>query len=186
MVCLSGTMVMRWFPGCLWQTIHSMSESTYLPVHFSYFVLPLSTRWRQSKWPMRSPGCIRIHSETLQVVKQGCATIEARNTNPVTTVECISLSIRAYPGALTFITHILCINRTKITFVWLDLVYFCYIFFNFAIFFMPFMINVSETRHSKTRGILTFWQGVFLLCLQQFWEHLTPLWRHAVWICIMK
>ena len=44
--------------------------------------------------------------------------------NPVTPVECISMSFRTHPCSLAFITHILCINGIGMAFCLVNLIYF--------------------------------------------------------------
>ena len=83
--------------------------------------------------------------------------------NPVTPVECISLSFRTHPCVTAFITHILCISRIEMTVVWLIKYTQRHIFFKFAICFIG-MMNFGETCHLKRPDLVTAWCMMLLLC----------------------
>ena len=76
-----------------------------------------------------------------------------RECNPVTPVECVSLSFRTHSCGSTFITHILCINGVEMALVWLIWYTFSYISLNFAICFIALM-NLGETCRLKRCDIV--------------------------------
>ena len=83
--------------------------------------------------------------------------------NPVTPVECVSLSFCTHPCFLAFITHILCINGIEMTFVWLIWYTLGYIFFKFTVCFIALM-NLGETCHLKRHSLVTVLPTMLLLC----------------------
>ena len=102
--------------------------------------------WVCGKWQWNARDCVT-----------GLHDWWSRECNPVTPVECVSLSFCTHPCVLVFITHILCINGIEMTFVWLICYTLHYIFFKFAICFIALM-NLGETYHLKTRDSVTMWR----------------------------
>ena len=127
--------------------------------------------WVCAKWQGNARDCVT-----------GLHDWRSRECNPVTPMQCVSLSFRTHPSVLAFITHILRINGNEMTFVWLIWYTLRYIFFKFAIGFIALM-NLGETCYSKRRHLVTVWRTMLLLycyhcdCMQQHY--------HAVWIRIV-
>ena len=91
--------------------------------------------WVCVKWQWNARDCVT-----------GLRDRRSRECNPVTPVECISLSFNTHLWVLAFITHTLCINGIEMTFVWLIQYTLRYIFFIFTICFIVLM-NLGETYH---------------------------------------
>ena len=102
---------------------------------------------------------MRNDSETHETVLLDCT------SNPVTPVECVSLSFRTHPCVLAFITYILCTNGIEMALVQWRLHKKGarnYIFFKFAICSIA-LLNLGETYHLKGHNMVTVWRMVLLL-----------------------
>ena len=81
----------------------------------------------------------------------------SRECNPVTPVECVSLSFRTHPCVLAFITCIFCTYTRNWDGFWLmnltQKVTRSYIFFKFAICSIA-LLSLGETRHLKGRDMV--------------------------------
>ena len=87
-----------------------------------------------------------------------------RGCNPVTPVECVSLSFGTHPCFLAFITHIfLCIKWIELALVWVIKYTFRYVLFKFTICFNV-LVNLGETCHLKRRDMVTVWRKMLFLC----------------------
>ena len=89
----------------------------------------------------------------------------SRECNPITPVECVSLSFRTHPCVLAFITYILCTHAIEMALVyWIyhKKVIRSYIFFKFAICSIA-LLSLGETCHLKGRDMVTVWRTVLLL-----------------------
>ena len=139
--------------------------------------------WVCAKWQWNARDCVTgLHDR------------RSRECNPVTPVECVSLSFRTHPCVLAFITHILRVNGIEMTFVWLIWYTLLYTFFKFAICFIALM-NLGETCQLKRRDLVTVWRTMLLLCcyhcdwMQQHYD-VTQfeyiLWRHTIHEWVMN
>ena len=124
---------------------------------------------------------VRNDSETHETVLLDCTT-----GNPVTSVECVSLSFRTPPCVLAFITYILWTDGIAMALA-TEFDTSC-IFFKFAICSIA-LLNLGETCHLKGRGMVTVWCTVLLLCCydcestQQHYDITLleyVLWRHTM------
>ena len=99
-----------------------------------------------------------------------------RSCNPVTPVECVSLTFRTHPCVLAFITHISCINGIEMALVWLiDILCVIYIF------------SILNLLHCLDES---WWNMPFkgddaVAMLLSLWLHAAALWRHTVWTRIV-
>ena len=91
----------------------------------------------------------------------------SRECNPVTSVECVSLSFRTHPCVLAFITYIFYTNGIEMAlglWIWHKKVTRSYTFFKFVICSIA-LLNIGETCHLKGRDLVMVWQTVvFLSC----------------------
>ena len=130
----------------------SLNDINY---YLSNFISPpAKSLWRPFK-------C--LYSENARDCVTGLHDRRSRGCNPVTPVECVSLSFRTRPCVLAFITHILCIIGIEITFAWLIWYTLRYICFEFAICFIA-LINFGAACHLKRRDLVTVWWTRLLLC----------------------
>ena len=130
----------------------------------------------------RTHGCVPKWQWNARHCVTGLLERRSRECNPVTPVECVSLSFRTHPCVLAFIAHILCINGIEIAFVWLIWYNLCDTFFKFAVCFIAVM-NLGETLKETWLG-----DGVAddaVATLLPLWLHAAALWRHAVCIRIV-
>ena len=120
--------------------------------------------WVCAKWQRNAPDCVTgLHDRRSQ------------ECNPVTPVECFSLSFRTHPFVLAFITHILCL--VNLIFFALHIFQICNLFhcIDESWWNMPF----KETQLSD--GVA----GGAVAMLLPLWLYAAALWRQAVWIRIV-
>ena len=153
---------------CILLFIHSflsaMSRRTCIVIYQQMQSNPISSFWSQT---FKTTGLLRrfVYStekklpytnfiaRTHGYVRNDSETHETVLLDPVTPIECVSLSFRTHPCVLAFITHILCINGIEMTFVWLIWYTLRYIF-QIAICFIASM-NLGETCNLKRRDLVT-------------------------------
>ena len=90
---------------------------------------------------------------------------QSRECNPVTPVECISLSFCTHLCVLALITYILCSNRIEMALVWWiyhKKVTHSYMFFKFTIYSIA-LLSHGETCQLKGHYMVTVWWMVLLL-----------------------
>ena len=131
---------------------------------YSYeYILYGENPWVCAKWQWNARDCVNGLHDRL-----------SPECNPVTPFECVSLSFRTHPCVLAFIIHLLYINGSEMTFVWLIWCILLYVFFNFAICFIVLM-NLGETCHLQRRDLVT-WRTMLLVycyycnCMQQHYD----------------
>ena len=107
----------------------------------------------------------------------------SRECNPVTSVECISLSFRTPPCVLAFITYIL--GRTELR---------CLLFIEFD----TTKLHIFQIRNLFHCVAESWWNMPFkgtrhgdgvmhgaVAMLLRLWKHAATLWHHAAWIRIV-
>ena len=140
------------------------------------YILYGENPWVCAKWQWNARDCVNgLHDR------------RSPECNPITPVECVSLSLRTHPCVLAFITHLLYINGSEMTCVWLIWYTLPYVFFNCAICFIALM-NLGETCHLQRRDLVT-WRTMLLVycyhcnCMQQHYDvsqFQYVLWRHTM------
>ena len=113
--CTVGCGTGALFARCLYKYIPKISTVSVHTwalkcVNTKYFTLwwSWSNHWH---WDMHLIVCIPVYSEDARVcAKWQWNSWDCRSCNPVTPVECVSLSFRTHPCVLAFITYIFCTN----------------------------------------------------------------------------
>ena len=138
-------------------------------------------------------GCVKWQWNARDCVT-GLHDRRSRECNPVTSVECVSLSFRTPPCVLAFITYILWTDGIAMALVY-------WIWHNKVAYFSKFaicsiaLLNFGETCYLKGRGMVTVWCTVLLLCCydcestQQHYDITLfekVLWRHTMHEWVMN
>ena len=125
----------------------------------------------------RTHGGVRNDSETHETVLLDCTT-----GNPVTSVECVSLSFRTPPCVLAFITYILWTDGIAMALVY-------WIWHKLHIFQIRNLFHcvVESWWNMPFKGT---WHGDGVVhgavaMLLRLWKHAATLWHHAAWIRIV-
>ena len=105
----------------------------------------------------RMHGWMRNDGETHNTGVTGLHDRRSRECNPVTPIECLSLSFRKHPCILAFIIYLLCINIIQMAPVWWIWCTLSFTFFKSIICFIA-LFNFGETCHSKIRWMVTVWR----------------------------
>ena len=131
-----------------------------------------NTRVR-AKWQWNARNCVTgLHDR------------RSRECNPVTPVECVSLSFRTHPCVLAFITYILCTHGIAMALMYLiQKTYSLLHIFQIRNLFHCFAESWWNMPFKGTRHGNGVADGAVAKLLR-LWHHSSALWRHSVWIRI--